>query len=164
MGKQISDVMYHAMYGCARMKCPSIFWILFSFFFFILMNAKCKCHMQMPWLVLPMWCATIVPKYAIDRLLTTDLNVHFLWMQTNNWCKSRFFISDANAFYQEADAKYPYDAHVLLSEMQFMMHMSHAMVQMQHLSMMVPAHVFTRDANVSLPRWRCKMSCGANAF
>ena len=37
-----------------------------------------------------------------------------------------FFISDANAFYQDADAKYPYDAHVLLSEMQFMMQMSYA--------------------------------------
>ena len=46
----------------------------------------------------------------------------------------------------------------------FMMRMSHAMVQMQHLSMMVPMHVFTRDANVSLQRWRYKMSCGANAF
>ena len=31
-----------------------------------------------------------------------------------------------------------------------MMQMSHVMVQMQHLSMMVLAHVFTRDANVSL--------------
>ena len=38
----------------------------------------------------------------------------------------------------------------------FMMQMSHVMVQMQHLSMMVPAHVFTRGANVSLQRWRCK--------
>ena len=46
----------------------------------------------------------------------------------------------------------------------FMMQMSHVMVQMQHSSMMVPAHVFTHDANVSLQRWRCKMSCGANAF
>ena len=45
----------------------------------------------------------------------------------------------------------------------FMMQMSHAMVQMQHLPMMVPAHVFTCDANVFLPRWRCKMSCGVNA-
>ena len=35
-------------------------------------------------------------------------------MQTNNWCKSRFFISDATAFYQDVDAKYPYDAHALL--------------------------------------------------
>ena len=32
----------------------------------------------------------------------------------------------------------------------FMMRMSHAGVQMQSLSMMVSAHVFTRDANVCL--------------
>ena len=32
----------------------------------------------------------------------------------------------------------------------FMMQMSPTMVQMQYLSMMVPAHVFTRDADVSL--------------
>ena len=32
----------------------------------------------------------------------------------------------------------------------FMMQMSHVMVQMQHLSLMVLVHVFTRDANVSL--------------
>ena len=31
-----------------------------------------------------------------------------------------------------------------------MMQMSHAGVQMQSLSMMVPAHMFNRDANVSL--------------
>ena len=41
-------------------------------------------------------------------------------------CKSRFFISNANAFYKDADAKCPYDAYVLLSEMQFMMQMSYA--------------------------------------
>ena len=55
-----------------------------KFFFFFLTNMKCKCHMQMPWLVLPMRYATIVPKYAIDRLLNTDLDVHFLWMQTKH--------------------------------------------------------------------------------
>ena len=38
----------------------------------------------------------------------------------------------------------------------FMMQMSHARVQMQSLAMMVPAHIFNRDANVSLQRWRCK--------
>ena len=32
----------------------------------------------------------------------------------------------------------------------FMMQMSHAMTQMQRLSIMVSAHVFTRDADVSL--------------
>ena len=44
--------------------------------------------------------------------------------------KLDFFISDANAFYQDADAKYPYDAHVLLSEMQFMISNGHVMIQM----------------------------------
>ena len=38
----------------------------------------------------------------------------------------------------------------------FMMQMSHARVQMQSLSMMVLAHIFNRDANVFLQRWRCK--------
>ena len=37
-----------------------------------------------------------------------------------------------------------------------MMQMSYAGVQMQSLSMMVPVHIFNRDANVSLQRWRCK--------
>ena len=67
------------------------------------------------------------------------------------WCKSRFFIFDANAFHNDADAKCTYDAHVI-----FMMQMFLAGVQMQSLSMMVPAHIFNRDANVSLQRWRCK--------
>ena len=86
MSKQISYAMCHAMYDCARMKCPSIF--LNSFFpfssFLILTNAKCKCHVQMPWLVLPMRYAAIVPQYVIDKLLTTDLDVNFLWMQTKH--------------------------------------------------------------------------------
>ena len=38
----------------------------------------------------------------------------------------------------------------------FMMQISHAMVQMQHLSMMVPMHIFNHDTKVSLQRWRCK--------
>ena len=43
----------------------------------------------------------------------------------------------------------------------FMMQMSHAMVQMQHLSMMVSVHVFTCDANVSLVHAMMRMStCG----
>ena len=35
-------------------------------------------------------------------------------MNTNKmWCKPRFFISDANAFfYKDVDAKYPYDTDV----------------------------------------------------
>ena len=52
----------------------------------------------------------------------------------------------------------------LFRDVIFMMQMSHAGVQMQSLSMMVPAHIFNRNPNVSLQRWRCKISCGANAF
>ena len=85
-------------------------------------------------------------------------------MQTKCYASLDFFILDANAFYKDADA----NVHMMhMSPFRgaiFMMKMSHAMVQMQHLSMMMPVHVFTRDANVSLQRWRCKMSCGANVF
>ena len=34
-------------------------------------------------------------------------------------CKSRFFIFDANAFYNDADAKCPYDAHVSFQKCNF---------------------------------------------
>ena len=82
--KHISNAMCHAMYDCAWMKCLSIKTHFFNSFssFIVLTNAKCKCHMQIPWLVLPMRYATIVPQYAIYRLLITDLDVNFLWMQT----------------------------------------------------------------------------------
>ena len=76
--------------------------------------------------------ATIVPLYAIDRLLITDLDVNLLWMQT------------------KCDASLDC---LFLMQMPFIkmqMQMSHAMVQMQRLSMMVPAYIFTRDANVFL--------------
>ena len=54
--------------------------------------------MQMPWSVLPMHYATIVPQHAINRLLTIDVDVNFLWMQTKYDASLDFFISDANAF------------------------------------------------------------------
>ena len=38
----------------------------------------------------------------------------------------------------------------------FIMQVSHARVQMQNLSMMVPVHIFNRNANVFLQRWKCK--------
>ena len=44
----------------------------------------------------------------------------------------------------------------LFRDVIFMMQMSHAGVQIGSLSMMVPAHIFNRDAHVSLQRWRCK--------
>ena len=72
--------------------------------------------MQMPWLVLPMRYATIVPYYAIDRLLTTDLDVHFLWMQTKHDANLDFlflmqmlFDEDANVLCRGADAKFIHD-------------------------------------------------------
>ena len=71
-------------------------------------------------------------------------------------CKSRFFISYANAFHNDADAKCPYDAHVSFQRCNFHDAESHAGVQMQSLSMMVSTHIFNRDANVFLQRWRCK--------
>ena len=91
--KQISDAMCRAMYDCAWMKCLSIFFEFFFPFssFLVLTNAKCKCHVRMPRLVLPIRYATIVPQYAIDRLLTTDLDVNFLMNANKMWCKSRFF-------------------------------------------------------------------------
>ena len=49
----------------------------------------------------------------------------------------------------------------------FMMKMSHAGLQMQSLSMMVPAHIFNRDTNVSLQKWRCKnlvMQMSSNGY
>ena len=61
-----------------------------SFLFHLsLFSAKCRMQMlcpnyadEIPWSVLPMWYVNIVPLHAIDRLLTTDLDVKFLWMQT----------------------------------------------------------------------------------
>ena len=38
----------------------------------------------------------------------------------------------------------------------FMMQMSYAGMKMQSLFMMMPAHIFNRDARVSLQGWRCK--------
>ena len=38
----------------------------------------------------------------------------------------------------------------------FMMQVSHTRVQMQSLSLMVPVHIFNRNANVFLQRWKCE--------
>ena len=85
--------------------------------------------------------ATIVPQYVIDRLLTTDLDVNFLMNANKMRYKSRFLLfpmlmlldKDASAIFFSS-----------------MMQISHAGVRMQSLSMMVPAHIFNCDANVSL--------------
>ena len=148
------------------MKCPSIFRILFFFFIFPRFN---ECEMQMSYanamIGLTDALCTIVPQYVIDRLLTTDLDVNFLMNANKMWCKSRFFfISDANDPWRSCKCNFFIYLWCRCLFAISMMQMSHAMVQMQCLSMMVPTHVFTRDANVSLQWWRCKMSCGANAF
>ena len=62
-------------------------------------------------------------------------------------CKPRFFIFDANIFFTRMQMRNVYMMHMSpFKGAIFMMQMSHAMVQMQCLSMIVPAHVFTRDA------------------
>ena len=80
------------------------FFFLFPFFFH-LMNAKCKCRTQIPRLVLPMRYATIVPYYAIDRLLTTDLDVNFLMNADKMWSKSRFFLFRCKCFLSRCRCK-----------------------------------------------------------
>ena len=75
----------------------AFFEFFFSFSsFLVLTNAKCKCHDWSYQCVMQPLC----PKYAIDRLLTTDLDVNPLWMQTKHDVNLDFFISDANAFWQ----------------------------------------------------------------
>ena len=100
----------------------------------------------MPWSVLPMRYATIVPQHAIDRLLTTDLDVNFLWMQTN------------------ASLDFSFMMQMLSTRMQMrnvhMMQMSHAGVQIQSLSMMVPAHIFKpwcKCLLVGMPWCKCPL-------
>ena len=102
--------------------------------------------------------ATIMSRYANDKLGTTDLDVHLLWMQTKHDASlDFFFISNANAFFTRMQMRNVYMMHMSsFRDANFMMQMSHARVQKQSLSMMVPAHIFNRDANVSLQRCRCK--------
>ena len=102
--------------------------------------------MQIPWLVLPMRYETIVPQHAINRLLTTNLDVNFLWMQTK--C--------------DASLDFSFLMQMLFIRMQMrnvhMMQVSHAGVQMQNLSMMVPTHIFKpwcKCLLVSMPRCKC---------
>ena len=67
---------------------------------------------EIPWSVLPMQYATIVPQHTIDRLLTTNLDVNFLWMQTKCDASLDFSFSMQMFFYKDANAKCPYDAYV----------------------------------------------------
>ena len=79
-------------------------------------------------------------------------------MQTKCYASLDFFLFfDANVFFTRMRMRNVHMMH--MSHFRgaiFMMQMSHVMVRMQHLSMMVPVHVFTYDANVSLQRWRCE--------
>ena len=105
------------------------------------------CNMQMPWSVLPMRYATIVPCHANDTLWTADLDVHLLWMQIK-----RDGSLDLSFLMQM----------FFLTRMQmrnvYMMQMSHAGVQRQSLSMMVPVHIFKplcRCLLVGMPWCKC---------
>ena len=57
--------------------------------------------------------ATIVPQYAIDKLLTIYLDVNSLWMQTKCDVSLDFFISNANAPWRRCKCNFfIYDANV----------------------------------------------------
>ena len=62
------------------------------------------------------------------------------------WCKSRFFLFSMLMLLDE-------DANAIFL---FKMQMSYAGMKMQSLFMMMPAHIFNRDARVFLQGWRCK--------
>ena len=81
-------------------------------------------------------------------------------MQTKHDANLGFFISDANAFYQDANAKCPYDAHVSFQRCNF----HDAGVQMQSLSMMVLAHIFKLRCKCFLTEMEMQKSYNANAL
>ena len=56
--------------------------------------------------------ATIVPQYVIDRLLTTDLDVNFLWMQTKCDASRDFSFLMLMLLDEDANAIFIYDANV----------------------------------------------------
>ena len=119
-----------------------------SFFHLSLFPAKCRMQMlcpnyadEIPWSVLPMWYANIVPLHAIDRLLTTDLDVNFLWMPTKCYASPNFSFS-MQMIFTRMQMRNIHMMHMSpFRDAIFMMQMSHTMVQMQRLSMMVPTHV-----------------------
>ena len=61
----------------------------------------------------------VICKHCALRLLTINLDVNFSMNANKMLCKSRFFIFNANAFYKDADAKCPYDAHVSFQRCNF---------------------------------------------
>ena len=61
------------------------------------------------------------------------------------WCKSRFFISDANIFYKDVDAKCPYDADVPCKGVNAKFIHDDASARIQTMMQMSPYR--NRDAN-----------------
>ena len=78
-------------------------------------------------------------------------------MSANKYYASLDFSFSMQMFFTMMQMRNVHIMHMsLFRDAIFMMQVSHARVQMQSLSMMVPAHIFNRDANVSLQRWKCK--------
>ena len=106
----------------------------------------------MPWSVLPMRYATIVPQHAIERLLTTDLDVNFLWMQTK--C--------------DASLDFSFLIQMLFTRIQMrnvhMMQMSHAGVYMQSLFMMMLVHAFKPWCKYLLIEMEMQMSSNGHVM
>ena len=114
----------------------------FDFFFssfFVLTNAKCKCHRQMSWLVLPMHYVL----YAINKLWNTDPNVNFSMNANKMWCKSRFLVLIQMLLDKDAKKK-------------FVMQMPYA--GMQSLFMMMPVHTFKSWCKCLLTEMEMQMS------
>ena len=130
------------------------FWICFIPFssFLVLTSAKCKCHMQMPW-------------FVFTNALCNHYALICYWQTLNHWPRCQFFyeckqnVMQAQIFHfrckcfflQGCRCEMSIWCTCLLSKMQFLW--CRCLMQemrMQSLSMMVPAHIFNRDANVSL--------------
>ena len=73
-------------------------------------------------------------------------------MQTKHDANLDFFISDANAFHNDIDAKCPYDAHVSFQRYNF--HDADVSCRGADAKFIHDgaAHIFNRDANVSFQR------------
>ena len=66
-------------------------------------------------------------------------------------CKPRFFFFDANAFYKDADAKCPYDAHVSFHRCNF--HDANAFHNEADAKCPYNAHVFLVRAMMRISAW-----------
>ena len=116
--------MCHAMYDCARMKCPSIFFEFFSFFF--IFSRFNECEMQMSYANAMIGLTSALCNHCAPICYWQTLNYwpryQFSMNVNKMWCKSRFFISDANASWRRCKCKFFfYDAKCLLIEMEMRM-------------------------------------------